>query len=162
MDFTENERFKILQKELGYKSQQQFADALGVTQAAISGIYNKAKGIGVSSAIKKKLSEMGVNIDWLVSGTGSVFKDSPISGYTVIGGGVQNNLHLTGHEKIIGEKGDVRIEPAQPRDAAEILAEIDMLRRENAELKQENAELKGANLSLEKTTEKLFKLLGNK
>jgi len=72
---TENERLKELQKILGFKSQCDFAAALGIKQGTLSGIYMASKGVGVSGNIKRILeNQYGVNIDWLETGEGSVIK----------------------------------------------------------------------------------------
>ena len=71
-----NERLKTLQKVLGYRSQQAFADALGIKQGSPSDIYRAKNGIGVSGQIKIVLSKHGVNIDWLDTGEGSMLIDS--------------------------------------------------------------------------------------
>lgn len=65
-----NERLRILQKVLGYRSQQAFADALGIKQGSLSDIYRAKNGIGVSGQIKIALSKHGVNIDWLDTARG--------------------------------------------------------------------------------------------
>lgn len=68
-----NERLKYLQKELGFKSQESFAQALGIKQGTLSGIYNSAKGVGVSGDIKRILEKQySVNIEWLETGVGDV------------------------------------------------------------------------------------------
>lgn len=72
-----NERLRILQKVLGYRSQQAFADALGIKQGSLSDIYRAKNGIGVSGQIKIALSKHGVNIDWLDTGEGSMLINSP-------------------------------------------------------------------------------------
>lgn len=71
-----NERLRTLQKVLGYRSQQAFADALGIKQGSLSDIYRAKNGIGVSGQIKIALSKHGVNIDWLDTGEGSMLIDS--------------------------------------------------------------------------------------
>lgn len=66
-----NERLKMLQKELGFNSQESFAQALGIKQGTLSGIYNSAKGVGVSGDIKRILEKQySVNIEWLETGIG--------------------------------------------------------------------------------------------
>ena len=71
-----NERLRILQKVLGYRSQQAFADALGIKQGSLSDIYRAKNGIGVSGQIKIALSKHGVNIDWLDTGEGDMLTGS--------------------------------------------------------------------------------------
>ena len=69
-----NERLRVLQKVLGYTSQQAFADALGIKQGSLSDIYRAKNGIGVSAQIKIALSKHGVNIDWLDTGEGEMLR----------------------------------------------------------------------------------------
>lgn len=69
-----NQRLRMLQKVLGYTSQQAFADALGIKQGSLSDIYRAKNGIGVSGQIKIALSKHGVNIDWLDTGKGEMLR----------------------------------------------------------------------------------------
>lgn len=65
---TENERFKIVRKELGL-SQEALADALDMEQGSISDV-ERGK-VGVSDNIKFKLKrKFGVNIEFIETGTG--------------------------------------------------------------------------------------------
>ena len=74
METTENERLKKVQETLGYKSQQAFADALGIKQGSLSDVYRAKNGIGVSSSIKIALSNLGIDLDWLRTGKGSMLR----------------------------------------------------------------------------------------
>lgn len=68
---TENQRLKELQKLLNFKSQAEFATALGIKQGSLSDIYREKKGIGVSDSIKMKLhKDYSINIEWLETGVG--------------------------------------------------------------------------------------------
>lgn len=68
---TENQRLKKLQEILGFKSQVEFATALGIKQGSLSDIYREKSGISVSDSIKIKLiKEYSINIDWLEKGEG--------------------------------------------------------------------------------------------
>jgi len=74
---TENQRLKILQKDLGFKTQGAFADALGIKQGSLSDIYRGKDGIKVSNSIKFKLETLyNINIDWLENERGEKFKGS--------------------------------------------------------------------------------------
>lgn len=74
METTENERLKKVQETLGYKSQQAFANALGIKQGSLSDVYRAKNGIGVSSSIKIALSNLGIDLDWLRTGEGSMLR----------------------------------------------------------------------------------------
>ncbi len=71
---TENQRLKFLMKELGFTSQKKFADKLEIGQSSLSGIIKEKSKLGVSNAIKFKLSQLfGVNRAWLTTGVGEPF-----------------------------------------------------------------------------------------
>ena len=71
---TENERLAILQGELGFHNQTEFAAALGKKQGTLSDIYRQKGGVGVSKSIKSILRQKyGVNVGWLETGEGSMF-----------------------------------------------------------------------------------------
>lgn len=73
---TENERLKSLQKILNFTSQVQFAQKLGIQQGSLSDIYRAKDGIKVSDSIKRILDkDFSINIDWLETGKGGIFKD---------------------------------------------------------------------------------------
>lgn len=68
---TENQRLKILQKLLGFKTQVLFADALNLKPGTLSDILREKEGVGVSAATKRILEKSyNVNIDWLETGIG--------------------------------------------------------------------------------------------
>lgn len=70
---TENERLKLIQKELDFPSQTAFADALGIKQGSLSDIYRQKSGVGVSGTIKAMLEKIyKVNIKWLETGSGDM------------------------------------------------------------------------------------------
>lgn len=69
---NENERLKEVQKILGFKSQSEFADVIGIKQGSLSDIYRGKNGVGVSDSIKMKLmKEYSINIEWLETGVGT-------------------------------------------------------------------------------------------
>lgn len=77
METSENQRLIEVQKKLGFSSQKDFAEALGIKQGSLSDIYREKKGIKVSLSIKKILSkEFSINIKWLETGEGNMFEDS--------------------------------------------------------------------------------------
>jgi bacteriophage CI repressor helix-turn-helix domain len=76
---TENQRLRIIQKELSFNSQAEFAKALGIKQGSLSDIYREKKGVGVSDSIKMKLEkEYSINIDWIETGEGEIIKNMKI------------------------------------------------------------------------------------
>lgn len=76
---TENQRLRIIQKELSFNSQADFAKALGIKQGSLSDIYREKKGVGVSDSIKMKLEkEYSINIDWIETGEGEIIKNMKI------------------------------------------------------------------------------------
>lgn len=75
---TSNQRLKEVQKILNFRTQQEFADALGIKQGSLSDIYRGK--VGVSSAILLTLSkDYSINIKWLKTGEGSMLKEEPAS-----------------------------------------------------------------------------------
>ncbi len=72
---TENQRLKIIQGGLGFKTQVSFARALKLTSGGLSDILREKGGLGVSGTIKRILeNSYNVNIDWLENGVGDMFK----------------------------------------------------------------------------------------
>lgn len=72
---TSNQRLKEVQKILNFRTQQEFADALGIKQGSLSDIYRGK--VGVSSAILLTLSkDYSINIEWLKTGEGSMLNPS--------------------------------------------------------------------------------------
>jgi transcriptional regulator with XRE-family HTH domain len=70
METTVNQRIKTLRIELG-KSQEEFAQELGVTQTAIFKLENKG---GLSSKMLKKITESyKINPSWLLEGVGEKY-----------------------------------------------------------------------------------------
>lgn len=74
---TENQRLKILIKELEFTSQKDFANAIGIAPGSLSDILREKEGLGVSKAIKHRLeTDYGVSKKWIESGQGPIFKES--------------------------------------------------------------------------------------
>lgn len=73
---TENQRLKIIMKELGFRTQKDFAAALNVQQGSLSDILREKEGVGVSNNIGDKLEFLfNVRKEWLYDGEGSRFLD---------------------------------------------------------------------------------------
>lgn len=71
---TENQRLKILMKELKLNTQKALADALSIKQGSLSDILREKPGLGVSDSIKYKLENLyRINIKWLETGEGNIF-----------------------------------------------------------------------------------------
>lgn len=79
---TENERFKLIRETL-QMSQQEMAEALGVTQVAVSNaetgkISTTGKPLRVSVNIRNTLAKKyGINKAWLEDGVGTMFTKPP-------------------------------------------------------------------------------------
>jgi phage repressor protein C with HTH and peptisase S24 domain len=76
------ERLKKVRTELGYKTQDAFAEKLGTTQTTLSK-YEKGI-IELPDGLKIKISDFGINIHWLVTGEGGMFSEPslpPSSGH---------------------------------------------------------------------------------
>ncbi|MDR2884125.1 MAG: helix-turn-helix domain-containing protein [Deferribacteraceae bacterium] len=70
---SNNERIKYIRHLIGF-SQRAFADKLGLTQNKLARI--EGEKIAPQLSILNNISIMyGVNIDWLKSGEGAIFKD---------------------------------------------------------------------------------------
>lgn len=79
VDMTENDRLRVLQKELGFKSQAAFAAVLGIKQGSLSDVYRAKSGIGVSDSIKRILEkDYSINIGWLERGEGEMLKSESL------------------------------------------------------------------------------------
>lgn len=102
---TENQRLKMVQKELSFNSQAEFAEFLGIKQGSLSDIYREKKGVGVSDSIKIKLEkEYSININWLETGEGEMIKKE----VNIDNSQVRANNSVIGNN-ITGNKGDVII-----------------------------------------------------
>lgn len=102
---TENQRLKLLQKELDFKSQAEFSQVLGIKQGSLSDIYREKKGIGVSDSIKMKLEkEYSININWLETGEGEMIKRD----VSIENSNIKAKNSVIGNN-IMGNNGDVII-----------------------------------------------------
>lgn len=73
---SENQRLKILMKELGFTKQFQFAEAIELKAGTLSDILRGKVGVGVSDKTKRILEKSyNVNIDWLETGEGNIRLD---------------------------------------------------------------------------------------
>ena len=87
---SENQRLAELQKILGFRSQAEFAAALGIKQGSLSDIYRGKNGIGVSAAIKSRLfKDYSINIDWVETGAGSMYVENSGTQKNVNGNNIQ-------------------------------------------------------------------------
>jgi transcriptional regulator with XRE-family HTH domain len=71
---TINERFKAVRDELGL-NQTEYGSKLGLKQGSVGDIERGKSGIGVSESVQKLLEiEYNVNLKWLETGVGNMFK----------------------------------------------------------------------------------------
>lgn len=63
----------ILLRENFSKKQSEFAKMLGITQAFLSEIEKGKRNLSLN--ILLRLSSLNVNLDWLITGEGSMFKE---------------------------------------------------------------------------------------
>lgn len=142
------ERLQNIIDEYGLRSVARLARDLGLlTSSSIWDIFKKDPdqfSLVMIHRLKNNFPEL--NPDWVKTGSGEMF----IGGFSPRqdnrGGhhnrNVQNNIHTSGHEKIINPDGTVSIEPTGPQagtgnSATDLKRENDALRRENAELRGE-------------------------
>jgi phage repressor protein C with HTH and peptisase S24 domain len=64
-------RLKEVRNRLGYKTQEPFAVKIGTSQTTLSKYENGT--IDIPDDLKIKISELGINIHWLVTGEGDMF-----------------------------------------------------------------------------------------
>ena len=69
-----NERLKELRKALGFKNQQDFADALNIKRGTIAN-YEIGRNEPIDAVIALICSKFNVNEDWLRTGEGETFLD---------------------------------------------------------------------------------------
>lgn len=67
-----NERMKLMRNSFGL-SQNALGDKLGITQTTYAN-YESGKA-NVPDSVKQNLANLGVNLHWLITGEGSMFKD---------------------------------------------------------------------------------------
>lgn len=68
---TENQRLKFIMNKLGFKTQNEFAEALAIKPGSLSDILRGKDGMGVSNAIKDRLElKFNINREWLSNGIG--------------------------------------------------------------------------------------------
>jgi len=67
-----NERLKELRKELGFKNQQEFADALNIKRGTIAN-YEIGRNEPIDAVITLICSKFNVNEEWLRTGEGEMF-----------------------------------------------------------------------------------------
>ena len=69
-----NERLKELRKALGFKNQQDFADALNIKRGTIAN-YEIGRNEPIDAVITLICSKFNVNEEWLRTGEGEMFLD---------------------------------------------------------------------------------------
>jgi len=67
------ERLKIVRNSLNMKTQSQFADKLGINQTTLSKYENGTSD--VPDDIKVKISNYGINLHWLLTGEGNIYRN---------------------------------------------------------------------------------------
>lgn len=78
-DMTENDRLKYLIQQSEFSTQSAFARRIGMQSGSISDVIRAKGGLGVSRMLKEKLQRiLNVNIHWLESGVGNMYKDTPV------------------------------------------------------------------------------------
>jgi SOS-response transcriptional repressor LexA len=65
------DRLRLLRTILGGGNQTQFAEKLGVTQTSLSKYENGT--VDIPDEVKVKISELGINLHWLITGNGEMF-----------------------------------------------------------------------------------------
>lgn len=71
---SENDRIKVLRKEMLGISLEKFGNSVGVTRSAMSNIESGARN--VTDQMRRSICrEFGVSEDWLISGIGDVFSE---------------------------------------------------------------------------------------
>jgi phage repressor protein C with HTH and peptisase S24 domain len=76
MAMTKRERVKLLRKALG-KTQQEFANELGLGFSAVSHAEREHGTTFYSRKVMEKMSELyNVNLDWILTGTGTMFRQA--------------------------------------------------------------------------------------
>lgn len=111
METSENQRLIEVQKKLGFSSQKDFAEALGIKQGSLSDIYREKKGIKVSLSIKKILSkEFSINIKWLETGEGNMFEDSVLETKNWIIDDLSRYNNSLNHDKTSLERLGLRLD----------------------------------------------------
>jgi hypothetical protein len=75
MEITINERFKMLMRELDYKSVRAFAAKIGVSQTSFNDIINGAEP-KYSTIFKVLKAEPNINAEWLMTGEGEMLKSN--------------------------------------------------------------------------------------
>lgn len=79
---TINKRVSILRKQLGM-NQKDFAETLAIKQAALSMIENGQRDLSEKN-IKLICATHKVNYDWLVNGTGNMFRDDDSDAQAIV------------------------------------------------------------------------------
>jgi SOS-response transcriptional repressor LexA/DNA-binding XRE family transcriptional regulator len=74
MNNSIGDRLKLLRASLGGGNQTQFAEKLGITQTSLSKYENGT--VDIPDGVKIKIGGFGINLHWLITGTGEMFLSS--------------------------------------------------------------------------------------
>jgi transcriptional regulator with XRE-family HTH domain len=90
---TIRDRFKTIRKDLSF-NQEKFAMNLETNQPGIADIENGRKDVSISSMIILH-KKFGVNLNWLIAGTGSSrYERPPLAPVTEQSPSIQENLKM--------------------------------------------------------------------
>jgi phage repressor protein C with HTH and peptisase S24 domain len=119
-----HERLMWARKEAGYETAREAAAALGVTESTYMGHENGFRGFKSSAEIYAR--KFKVNLEWLLTGRGSPYKNMRKTAKAVgyIGAGAEI-LPFDGHSP--GELEEVDIPPGVPDDAVLVIVRGDSM-----------------------------------
>ncbi len=133
---TVTERLKLIRQALNLPSETKFAQWAGVSQPVAHDAFAGVREPG--SKFIKALASKGVSIDWLLSGSGAMWRDSATEEMA------QASAMAVGRGRISASR--TAIIPAQTEGKDEVMQGFiilcDHLRHEIERLKQENALLR--------------------
>jgi len=143
MDTAINERLESVRLKLEL-NQNEFADGLGIKASTYSDIKNLR--MGVSFNVRNQLDSIyGVNINWLITGEGTAFKDGSTTYYAT----GDNIVHKNQFKKVKGnvQYGDNSY--AQAKEAATIDKLNDRVSYLESMLKSKESEIESLKMVIE-------------